>query len=155
MFTSTGKIHYDDNEGFRLTVEVSQELSDYYRSLIPKHFRVNKPRWPAHITVVRPEKETPPKLRYWGNYEGEQTSFLYEPYILEGNGYCWLNVWCKRLETLRDELGLPIVSKYTLPPAGHTKCFHCTIGRYEEVFTNAGIRYLGDGEHPECGIAHS
>lgn len=132
MFESYGTIRYNDEEGFRLTVEVNQDLSNYYRSLIPKCYRVNRPRWPAHVTVVRPEKEIPPRIRYWGDYEGERIKFMYDPYVFCGKGYYWLDVWCKRLETIRDELGLSIVSKYTLPPTGHTKCFHCTIGNYEE-----------------------
>ena len=129
MFTSTGTIRY--NDVFRLTVEVDQQLSDYYLSLIPKYYRISRPRYSAHITVVRSEKETPPKIRYWGDYEGERVEFLYDPFIYEGNGYYWLNVWCKRLETIRDELGLPIISKWTLPPSGFTRCFHCTIGNYK------------------------
>jgi len=134
MYVGKGKIHYDDNEGFRVTVEVEQDLADYYRWYIPMYRRPFKSKWPAHITVVRPEMEIPPKIRYWGDYEGEDIEFLYDPYILEGNGYFWLNVWCKRLETIREELGMPIHSKYTLPPTGFIKCFHMTIGKYQEIF---------------------
>lgn len=134
MFTSKGKVHYDDEAGFRLTLEVSQELSNYYRSLIPKHYRVNQPRYPAHITVVRPEYESPPKIRHWGDYEGEQVEFMYDPYVQEGKGYFWLNCWCKRLEDIREELGLTNVSQYPLLPKGYYKTFHTTIGRGVEVF---------------------
>lgn len=132
IFESTGIIRYNDTEGFRLTVEVDQDFTDYYCYLIPRYYNVIRPRWPAHITVVRPEKEIPPRIRYWDDYEGEKINFMYDPYVMEGNGYYWLNVWCKRLETIREELGLPNVSKYTLPPTGHIRCFHCTIGKYNE-----------------------
>jgi hypothetical protein len=84
--------------------------------------------------VVRPEKEIPPLIRYWGDYEGEEVEFIYDPYPLEGNGYYWLNCWSKRLEVIREELGLPNVSKYSLMPAGFNKTFHTTIGKYEEIF---------------------
>jgi len=132
MYSTYGTIRYNDDDGFRLTVEVDQDLSNYYRSLIPKHLKVNRPRWPAHVTVVRPEKESPPKIRYWGDYEGEQIDFLYNPYVFCDKGYYWLEVWCSRLETIREELGLPVISRYTLPPSGFKKCFHCTIGNYKE-----------------------
>lgn len=134
MFLGKGKVHYDDKEGFRVTLEVSQQLSNYYYSLIPKYFRSWKPGWPAHITVVRPEKEIPPRIRYWGDYEGEEVDFLYDYHILEGNGYYWLNAWSKRLEVIREELGLINVSSYSLRPTGYNKTFHITIGKYHEVF---------------------
>jgi hypothetical protein len=76
---------------------------------------------------VRPEKEAPVNLEHWGKYEGEPLTFLYEPYVYEGTVYYWLNIWCVRLEEMRRELGLPVVSQFTLPPEGFTKCFHCTI----------------------------
>lgn len=134
MFKSKGYIHYDDSEGFRLTVEVNQDLADYYRALIPKYYNARRSRYPAHITVVRPEKENPPKIRYWGDHEGERVEFLYDPFVYSDKGYYWLNCWCKRLEEIREELGLPITSRYTLPPSGFTKCFHCTVGNYKEYF---------------------
>jgi len=133
MFKSKGTIRYDDNAGFRLTVEVNQDLSNYYRALIPRCYRVNRPRWAAHITVVRPEKEIPPLIRYWGDYEGEEIEFMYDPYIHQDKGYYWLNTWCNRLEYIRTELGLPYHSPFTLPPSGFTRNFHCTIGNYEEI----------------------
>jgi len=114
MFLGKGKIHYDDNEGFRITAQVSQEISNYYRSLIPPSRNAIKPRWSSHITVVRPEIEIPPLIRYWNDYEVEEVEFFYDSYIMEGNGYFWLNCWSKRLEKIREELGLPNISKYHL-----------------------------------------
>jgi len=136
MFNGKGKIHYDDKEGFRVTLEVGQDLSNYYYSLIPKYFRHWKPGWPAHITVVRPEKEIPPKIRYWGDYEGEEVDFVYDYHILEGNGYYWLNAWSKRLEVVREELGLLNFSSYSLKPTGYNKTFHITIGKYPQVYVD-------------------
>ncbi len=135
MFLGKGKLHYDDTDGFRITLTVGQDLADYYYSTIPKYLRSWKPRWPPHITVVRPEYGMPPKLRYWGDYEGHEVEFIYDYHILEGNGYYWLNCWSKRLEEIQDELGLPkIISKYTLRPSGFDKTFHITIGKYNEIF---------------------
>jgi len=109
-------------------VEVDQDLSDYYRSLIPPWKPVNKSMWSAHITLVRPGKEVPINTEHWGKYEGESIEFLYEPRVYSGKVYYWLNIWCKRLEDIRLELGLPVISEFTLPPDGFIKCFHCTIG---------------------------
>jgi len=134
MFVGKGKLHYDDNEGFRIILAVSQELANYYYSSIPKYLRPWKPRWPAHITVVRPEKEIPPLIRYWGDYEGEEVEYLYDYHILEGNGYYWINCWSKRLEVIREELGLINHTAYSLKPEGYNKTFHITIGKYQEIF---------------------
>lgn len=127
LYKSTGILHYTE-EDYRLVVEVDQQLASYYRALIPKWKSVNKPRWNAHITVVRPIKEKPIIFDAWGKYQGESIEFLYEPYVYEGKVYYWLNIWCSRLEKIRKELGLPVISEFTLPPEGFTKCFHCTIG---------------------------
>ena len=75
MFTSTGTIQYDDSDGVRMTVKVNQDFSNYYRALIPKYLNVVRPRWPAHITAIRPELDIPPKIRYWGDYDGEEVEF--------------------------------------------------------------------------------
>jgi hypothetical protein len=130
LHKSTGILRYTSNKDsfYRLALEVDQELSNYYRSLIPKWVDVSRPRWPAHITIVRPEKETPIHLDSWGKYEGEELDFLYAPEVQQGKIYFWLNAFCQKLENIRLELGLPVRSEYTLPPEGFKKCFHITIG---------------------------
>lgn len=127
LCTSTGTLRYSFNDGYKLIVEVDQGISDYYRSLIPKYIVANPPRYPAHITVVRSYKETPTNLEPWGKYEGEKVEFFYDPEIKSGRVFHWLNAFCKRLEDIRLELGLPVVSEYTLPPEGFVKCFHITV----------------------------
>jgi hypothetical protein len=141
MLISNGKLHYDTSDGNWVTLFVSQDLADYYRSLIPKCERVVRPRWAAHITVVRAGVDVVGKMLYWDDYEGEVVEFMYDPYPLNGNGYYWVNAWSKRMEAIRSELGLENVSKYALRPTGYNKTFHITIGKYEEVFP--------DGEPPE------
>jgi hypothetical protein len=125
LYESTGTLRYEPD--YRLSVEVDQGIADFYRSLIPKWFSHNKPRWRAHITVVRSEKETPINLEHWGKYDGQELQFLYSPYIHQGEVYFWLNCFCVKLEDIRIELGLSAVSEYTLPPEGFRKCFHCTL----------------------------
>jgi hypothetical protein len=136
MLTHKGQIHYDDNDGHRITLVINGDFLNYYFVLIPSYLRPFKPRWPAHITVVRPEIDVPPKIRYWGDYEGEEVEFIYDTYILEGNGYYWINAWSKRLEEIRTELGLHNTSQYSLRPSGYDKTFHVTIGKYNEIFAS-------------------
>jgi hypothetical protein len=130
MFTSTGILKYHDNP-YKLIVEIDQNISDYYRSLIPKWIKSNRQMYSAHISVVR--NEMPINLQYWGKYEGEEIEFIYTPGVQFGKVYCWLNVWCKRLEEIRLELGLPVSSQFTLPPEGFVKCFHTTLGNFKQV----------------------
>jgi hypothetical protein len=125
---AVGLLRYSDN--YRLVVELDPVagLADFYRSMIPKCYKVQKPRWAAHITVVRSEKETPFLTEHWGKYEDEEITFCYDPKVNIDPKYCWLNVWCDRLSEIRTELGLPPKSRWTRPPSGgHHECFHITV----------------------------
>jgi hypothetical protein len=126
LYSSIGTLHYAQNT-YRLVLLVDQGLADYYRSLIPRWHDINRPKHEAHVTVVRSGKESPSNLWFWGKYEGEKVSFLYEPIVHIGRIYYWLNILCIRLEEIREELGLPVASIYTLPPDGYGRYFHCTI----------------------------
>ena len=125
MFEANGTLIYEP--GYRLVVAVPDGLADFYRSLIPKSIPVQKPRWGAHITVVRSEKETPTNIEHWGKYDGEVVLFNYDTDVHVDETCCWLNVWCDRLVQIREELGLPPKSRWTLPPSGGHQCFHMTI----------------------------
>lgn len=122
---STGRLHYKGSDSLVLIVD--QNISDYYRSLIPPWHNVNRPRYGAHVTIVRTGKEVPKNTATWRKYHGEKVLFYYEPYIHYGTIYYWLNVFCNRLEDIRVELGLPITSPYKSPPEGFKKYFHVTI----------------------------
>ncbi len=128
LLSSSGLLCYSQDDGqYRLVVEVDLELTRYYRSLIPKWLDWNKPRWPSHITVVRPYKETVPNLKPWGKYQGELIEFEYDNFLYNGTVYYWLNIFSNRLEEIRAELGMEVSSPYTKPPEGYIKCFHCTV----------------------------
>ena len=126
LYLTIGKLHYS-HDCYKLIVEIDQGISDLYRSLIPKYLPVLKPKYAAHITVVRAEKEIPVNLEFWGKYEAELVEVFYSPEIKTGKIYYWLNCFCKRLDEIRIELGLPASSEYTRPPEGFLKCYHCTI----------------------------
>lgn len=127
LYKSEGILRYY-GPPYKLIVEVDQGIGDLYRALIPKYMPVNRPMYPAHITVVRSEKETPVILDSWGKHNGERVEFYYDPEVKVGTVYYWLNVFCKRLEEIRVELGMSVDSPYTRPPEGFLKCFHLTIG---------------------------
>lgn len=128
MYSSFGKLNYSIVDGnYRLVVECDQGIADMYRSLIPKYYNVNRPRCPAHITVVRPYKETPADLTDWEAYQGESVEWFYEPHIRTDGMYFWLNTFCNRLEDIRLELGLPVQSEFAQPPERFKKYFHVTL----------------------------
>lgn len=127
MLSSTGIVHYDTADGPWVTVWVDQQLADYTYSLIPKYYRVVRPRWKAHVTVARPEEG--PLMANWGKHEGEKVPFVYDPTVLWEAGFWWFNLWCVQMEDIRQELGLSIKSRITIPPPGYSKCFHCTVGK--------------------------
>lgn len=125
---AVGVLHYtEDAQGKRLVVDADPDLAAFYRALMPETMSWVKPRWPPHITVVRAGKDIPIHLEHWGKYEGEEVTFIYGNDMHLDKTYYWLNVWCDRLPEIREELGLPSKSRWTLPPSGGHQCFHMTI----------------------------
>src|SRR5271170_4158649 len=98
LYTSSGLLHYEDK---KLIVSADQELSRYYRALVPTYIRLNPQRYPAHISVVR--NETPSLMEHWGKHQGREIEFQYEPYVHSGTIYYWLNVFSSELEGIRSE----------------------------------------------------
>ena len=130
MYQSTGTIQYNDYP-CKLIVLVDLELVEYYRSMLPKTIRINRQMYPPHISVVR--NEQPVINENWRLHEGEQIEFYYDGIIQSGKVYYWLNVFSKRLEEIRNELGLPVSSEYTRPPDEYNKCFHTTLGNLKNL----------------------
>lgn len=135
LFKSSGQLNceYIEGYGYKAYVEVDKDISRYYRSLIPKWIKTNSQAYSPHITIVR--NEVPVNLDVWQNYTNskEVIEFEYENIVHSGTVYFWLNCFSKRLEEIRLEMGLPVSSQYTLPPAGFIKCFHCTIANCKNI----------------------
>jgi hypothetical protein len=129
MFNSNGKLVYS-SDPYKLIVEVDNNIASYYRSLIPKFLQYQKPLYPAHISVVRNEKEI--NLLAWNKYYGKNIEFEYDHYIYNDNIYYWLNICCSELEKIREELGLSGTSDYTKSPDGR-HLFHCTIANMKHL----------------------
>lgn len=107
-------------------LSVDKDLAAYYYGLIPKWMNIVKPGRPPHVTVCRPGVDAP-DMRFWGKYEGEVVEFHYDPEIVVEPQATWINVYSKRLEAIRVELGLSVTMRTILPP--FLKKFHITIGK--------------------------
>lgn len=98
------------------------DLAKYYLSLIPKAWYVQPQAFPAHLTVVRKDKEdVVTEQENWKAKHGEWITFLYCPCIHNDGTYFWLNCWSKDIGRIRKSLGL---SWYR--PGFN--CYHLTIG---------------------------
>lgn len=128
LHTSLGTLLYSND---KLIVEIDKQITDYYLSLLPKHISFNRQMYAPHISVVR--NEDPLNKDLWSKYQGKEIEFYYSPAIHFGQVYFWLNVFCKELENIRQELGLPVHSKITIPPEGFLQCFHTTLGNFKNL----------------------
>lgn len=122
---SAGTLHYSicPGGGHRLVLEADQGIVEYHRWLLPKWMDAAPQRYAAHVSVIR--RVVPPKMSYWGIYEGESVLFEYSHIAEWDDRYVWLPVRCKRIEEIRVELGLePIVP--------WRNGFHLTIGNFKD-----------------------
>lgn len=108
MFTNYGYFKYRNSW---LVVEVDEDFSRYYRSLLltfNPSLKVNKPKYEPHITVIseRHEEIVPSKKHLWGKHENEKVIFQYDFNVVLDREYFWLPIECKRIEDVREELGL-------------------------------------------------
>ena len=129
FYNSIGILKYSDNP-YKLIVEVDEEISRYYRYLVPKFINLKKQAFPAHISVVR--KEIPLNTEFWKKYNNIEINFIYENIIYNDNTYYWLNAFSPKLEKIRLELGLPNISDITCSPDKKHK-FHITIGNLKKI----------------------
>lgn len=123
-----GTLDYSRTEtgGYRLVVNVDEDLSRLMRGFLPKALYPVRPRYSAHITVVRADYETPPNLDRWGSAQDAGIEFDFDPEVCRDEKRAWLRVRCPLLTVLRRDLGLPEESEWTRPPDGDN-CFHITV----------------------------
>lgn len=126
MFTSTGTLVGSVEQGnFKLIVEVDPEISAYYRSLIPRYYRVSRQRYAPHISVIRDEKVLYPDE--WEKFQGKEIVFWYSGIIHNDDTYFWLEANSWDLQDIRVKLGLTSTSRITRSPDG-SHSFHITLG---------------------------
>lgn len=98
---------------------IDQGIVDFYFSLIPKARYVARQRWPAHVTVIRKDKERfTKKIK---QYDGCEVEIKYNPTIVYQEPYYFLDAWSDELGEIRESVGLP---KYREP----YNSYHITLG---------------------------
>lgn len=129
LFKCHGYLQYNKiDSDFGVSLIVPQDLSDYYRTLIPKYKKVVRQKYHAHITVVRIYGEKPTNLNSWGVHANKKFTFYYSNTIEDSPNYYWLNCFSKDLENIRQELGLKNDFFKDKAPCDFKKYFHITIG---------------------------
>lgn len=129
MLASYGLLVYSENP-HKLIVKVDDEIGRYYRSLIPKYYRVQQPLYDSHISVIRNEKIV--NLDFWKKYHLLNIYFEYDNYINNYGVYFWLNSKSDILTNIRMELGLSKTSEWSRPP-DNSNNFHITIGNSKHL----------------------
>jgi hypothetical protein len=127
LYNSIGTLRYGYSH---LILDIDPEITRYYRSFLPKSLYVKLPLYPAHVSIVRKESSLflEKVSHLWGKYEGEKVEYVYSPLIHNRGVYFWLNAFSIRLEEIREELGLPLISYYKDIPERYKHTFHSTMG---------------------------
>lgn len=128
MYYSTGILKYGPKP--RIVVFVDRDLANYYRSFIPKSYKVQPQKYPPHITVVRSKYEKINNLKNWNKYDGETIEFSYSGIIKFDGTYFYLDVQSERLGDIREELGMP---RFRFNDINDKQCYHITIGNLKDV----------------------
>jgi hypothetical protein len=118
----------EDEKFYRVVVDIDPGIADFYRWQVPKHLRLNRQKFLPHVTVAR-EREFP-KPHMWQRNDGERILFAYDKTVQVDETYAWLDVYCVRLEEIRQELGLARIGIGARPPDGKN-CFHTTLGNFK------------------------
>lgn len=120
MISSFGQLVYSD----KLIVEVDPEIGRYYRWFLPKSWRMHRPLYAPHISVIRGEAIQYPE--FWGKYNNVEIAYEYDTIIHCNEVYAWLEVRSEFLKNIRLELGLPPTSNVTKSPDQQHE-FHITL----------------------------
>jgi|SRR5271155_1690300 len=137
LHVSTGVLRYGFDErakDLKLVVEIDHGIAETYRAIVPKHYRVSRPRFAPHISVVRHEAIPADKMHLWSVHEGAACTFSYDPTICYDETYFWLRVYSDGLVAVREELGLHALSELARPP-DRAECFHTTIANRKTTTT--------------------
>lgn len=132
-FTSIGILKSSrlDDGYCKVIIEVDQEILNYYLSGIPKWIKVNRPRYPAHISVVRNEQIF--NLEYFEEINDLKIVFQYGNIIYNDETYFWLEVICPELCKIREKLGLSKVKPGVTFSPDFRHLFHLTIGNRKNL----------------------
>lgn len=119
MFEAKAKLEYHNSW---LIAKCDQELLEYYRWWFWRktHIWLMRPRWGAHISVVRGSEENEP-IDGLFNHQRDNLSitFQYNNLLERHNRHIWMPAWGSDLGDVREECGLP---REPIMP------FHMTVG---------------------------
>ena len=132
LYRTYGTLKYE-TDGYKVYLEVDKELTNYYRSLIPKYYNIVKPSYTPHITLCRTGFEVPTNLNNWKYGEYILFPYRYMPVIREDESFFWLDCFSIHLEHIRRKLGLPVDSRNPPRYTGYRRTFHITIARKTNV----------------------
>ena len=111
---------------YRVALDVDPGITEVARALLPKSLRFNKPKFPAHISVVRDRELAPGMDVVLRRLDGERVAFTYDSFIYADETYFWLRAESPRLRAVRVELGLEPMGWVARPP-DQSDWFHITL----------------------------
>lgn len=114
MYKITGKIEVRPRS---IVANVDNEIGRYYRSLVPRYYYIQPPKYHLHATVVRSGEVELITKTFSGTID-----IYYSPVIYYKEPYFWLNCWSEEIAKIREELGL---RKFRFPDQ---TSYHITIG---------------------------
>lgn len=118
MFTGKAYIQYHTAW---IIAKCDDSLVEYYRWWYDRryHIKLMRPKYGAHISLVRGEEEGITNGGWTRNMEGPEITFNYSNDLLTVENYVWMPVWGDDLLRIRREVGL----------SDPIKPFHMTVGR--------------------------
>ena len=118
MFTGKAQVQYHTSW---VIARCDDDIIEYYRWMYfkKKHIKLMRPKFGAHVSLVRGEEEGITKGTWEPNMSGEEIEFSYDGDIIDVFNYVWMKVWGDDLIKIRNKVGL----KDPIKP------FHMTIGR--------------------------
>lgn len=112
MYYGTGIVEYRASS---VVLLIDREIIRYYRSLIPKYYRINPQKHYPHITIIRAFEKP---LKIFKNYE--TMDFEYDGIIHFKDPYFFINAFSYDIGEYRSLCGL---SKFRFG-----NCYHFTLG---------------------------
>ena len=125
MFEAKAELEYHNSW---VIAKCHQDTLEYYRWWVWKktNIWVNKPRWGAHISVIRGKEEiNPVDFVFEKTRNNPIVKYKYSNNIeFRNDGYVWLPIISEDIKDVREECGLP---RDPIMP------FHMTIGSHEQI----------------------
>lgn len=118
MFEAKAKLQYHTAW---IIAKCDDGLVEYYRWWYwnKKHIKLMRPKFGAHISIVRGEEEGITNGTWERNMDGPEITFFYSNELVEVYNYVWMPVWGDDLLNARKNVGL----------SDPIKPFHMTVGR--------------------------